>query len=172
MVLIGFMGTGKTAVGSLLAEKLNRQFIELDWMIEKDAGKPIPEIFRNGGEIAFREYEIAAAKKATEKNRSIIACGGGMVLNKINVDRLKQSGIIFCLTASPSVILERTQSQAGTRPLLNVADPAKEIRELVTYRKPYYDRAADYTVNTTGKNIQEVAQEITDILEKDESFDR
>ena len=171
IALIGFMGTGKTAVGQLLAEKLDRKFLELDWIIERQAGKPIPEIFKDSGEITFREYEIAAAKSVSGESRCVIACGGGMVLNKINIDRLKIEGVVVCLTASPAAILKRTSKEEGARPLLAVDDPAKRIKELINYRKPYYDRAADITVNTTGLNQEGVAGEITRKLEEDESFD-
>ncbi|NQT04591.1 MAG: shikimate kinase, partial [Dehalococcoidia bacterium] len=88
IALVGFMGTGKTDVGRLLAGKLGKDFIELDELIEQKAGKTIPEIFQQDGEIAFRELEIEATGEAAEKKNAVIACGGGVVLNQINVDRL------------------------------------------------------------------------------------
>ena len=90
IALIGFMGVGKTVVGQLLAKKLARKFLELDLLIEQKAGKPIPEIFRQDGEITFRELEIAAAKEVASEKDVVIACGGGIVLNKINIDRLRE----------------------------------------------------------------------------------
>lgn len=170
IALIGFMGTGKTAVGQLLAEKLDRKFFELDWIIERQAGKTIPEIFKDSGEIVFREYEITAAKSLSGESRCVIACGGGMVLNKINIDRLKVEGIIVYLTASPAAILKRTSKEEGTRPLLAVENPARTIGELIKYRKPFYDRAADITVNTSGLDIEGVAGQIIRKLKEDESF--
>lgn len=170
IALIGFMGTGKTAVGQLLAEKLGRRFFELDRIIERQAGKTIPAIFKDSGEIVFREYEIAAAKSLSGESRCVIACGGGVVLNKINTDRLKADGVIVCLTASPAAIVKRTSKEKGARPLLAVENPARTIGELMNYRKPLYDRAADITINTTGLNIEGVAGEIIRKLEEDESF--
>jgi shikimate kinase len=99
IALIGFMGTGKTAVGRLLAEKLNKKFLEQDSLIEQKAGKSIPEIFRQNGEISFRELEIAATKEIAREQNAVIACGGGVVLNKINIDRLKESSVVVYLTA-------------------------------------------------------------------------
>ncbi|MDD5039459.1 MAG: shikimate kinase, partial [Dehalococcoidales bacterium] len=121
IALIGFMGTGKTAVGQLLAKKLKMKFIEMDWLIAQKAGKSIPDIFRDG-EIAFREREIEVTKEIAGEKNSVIACGGGIVLNKINIDRLKEGAIIVYLTASPRVILKRTSSEQGKRPLLNTAN--------------------------------------------------
>ncbi len=170
IALIGFMGTGKTAVGRLLAEKLDRKFFELDWIIEEQAGKTIPEIFKDNGEIVFREYEIAAAKSVSGESRCVIACGGGVVLNKINIDRLEVNGVIVYLTASPAAIVKRTSKEKGARPLLAVENPARTIGELMNYRKPLYDRAADITINTTSQNIEGVAGEIIRKLKEDESF--
>ena len=117
VALIGFMGTGKTAVGRALARKLKKKFIELDPMIEQKAGKTIPEIFKEDGEIAFRELEIAVTKEAAGEKHAVIACGGGVVLNKINTDRLRTEGITVYLTASPEAILRRTSRDHEERPL-------------------------------------------------------
>ncbi len=170
IVLIGYMGTGKTAVGQVLSEEMRREFIELDWLIEKKAGKSIPEIFKDGGEIAFRELEIEAAKQVAAKTNVIIACGGGIILNKINIDRLKVNGITVCLTALPDVILERVSVEQGQRPLLEVEDQLKTIKEMLEYRKPYYERSADITIDTSEMSISEVVQEIVDKLKEDEGF--
>jgi len=170
IALIGFMGTGKTAVGRRLANKLGRKFIELDSVIEKKAGKSIPEIFVADGEIAFRELEIEATKEVARTKRTVIACGGGVVLNRINIDRLKEGAVIVHLTAPPSVILKRTLREAGKRPLLDVDNPLAAIRELLKFRKPLYERAADTTINTAKLDINAVAEQIIDELKEDESF--
>ena len=115
IVLIGFMGTGKTAVGQVLATRLHRKLIEVDAIIEKMAGKSIPDIFRDDGEIYFRELEIKAIKKAAAGEKQVIACGGGVVLNTINIDRLRTTGVIINLIASPEIILKRT-SRDGEYP--------------------------------------------------------
>ena len=88
IALIGFMGAGKTAVGKALSEKLGKEFIELDPLIIEKAGKPIPRIFTEDGEIAFRELEIEVTKEVSGKKNAVIACGGGVPLNKINIERI------------------------------------------------------------------------------------
>ncbi|MGD1119203.1 MAG: shikimate kinase [Dehalococcoidales bacterium] len=160
IALIGFMGTGKTAVGQRLAARLGKRFIELDALIEKKAGKSIPEIFRRDGEIHFRELEIEVTREATAGKNTVIACGGGIVLNKINIDRLRQECVIVCLEASPAVILQRTSTEKGGRPLLAVADREKQVRELLKYRRPFYQRAAEITVNTSRLSIDAAANKI------------
>lgn len=160
IALIGFMGTGKTVAGQALAGKLGRKFVELDSLIEKKAGKTIPEIFQQDGEVAFRELEIEVAKEVSERKNLVIACGGGIVLNKINIDRLKQEAIIVYLTASPMVTLKRTLGDGQTRPLLHVRDKLSEIRELLKFRKPYYERAADIEINTSRLNTDSVVEQI------------
>ena len=170
IVLIGFMGTGKTAVGQALAKRLNRQLIEVDLTIEQMTGKSIADIFQHRGEIYFRELEIEAIKKAAAGEKQVIACGGGVVLNTINVDRLRETGIIINLIASPNTILKRTSGNAGSRPLLNVKQPVERIRELMKFRKPFYDKAADFIVNTSKLKIDTVADKIIDRLKNYEGF--
>ena len=170
IALIGFMGTGKTAVGKALAEKLDKKFIELDLLIEQKAGKSIPDIFQQDGEIAFRELEIAVTRQVAADSNSAIACGGGIVLNKINIDRLKESSRMVYLAASPLAILRRTSGEPGQRPLLEVDNPTRTIREMLQFRKPFYERAADITINTSRLNIHAVAEEIISRLKEDEGF--
>ena len=170
IALIGFMGTGKTAVGRLVAKKLGRKFIELDSVIEKKAGKSIPEIFVQDGEIAFRELEIEATKEVARKRRAVIACGGGIVLNHINMDRLKQSALIIHLTAPPSTILKRVSREVGRRPLLEVDNPLATIRELLKFRKPLYEWTADITVSTAELSVEAVVDEIIEQLKRNDSF--
>ena len=170
IALIGFMGTGKTAVGKALAEKLKRKFVELDWLIERKAGKSIPDIFQQDGEIAFRALEIEVTKKAAQGSRQVIACGGGMVLNKLNVDRLRETSRMVYLKASPRKIIERTSADTNERPLLDVPDPAQRIRELLDFRRPFYERSADMTVNTSRFSVDKVADVIRNRLKEDEGF--
>jgi shikimate kinase len=163
------MGTGKTAVGKLLALKLGKEFIETDALIEKKAGRSIPEIFRQDGEIGFRELEIEVIKNIAGRKNAVIACGGGIVLNTINIDRLRQECVIVYLTASPSVILRRTSADEGARPLLAVTDRLKQIKELSRFRRPFYERAADITVNTSRLKPEEIAGIIIGGLKEYES---
>ncbi len=170
IALIGFMGTGKTAVGGALAKKLDRKFVELDLLIELKARKSIPDIFRQEGETAFRELEIEVVKEVSGSKNLVIACGGGVVLNQINIDRLRAASRMVYLTASPRVILKRVASEEGQRPLLEVENPAQAIRELLKVRKPFYERAADITIDTSRLDINAVATQIIGKLKDDEGF--
>jgi len=170
IALIGFMGTGKTAVGKALAEKLGKKFVELDALIEQKAGKTIPEIFKQDGEIAFRELEIEVTKDVARGKNQVIACGGGVVLNKINIDRLRNESIIVYLTASPKVLLKRVSGGRIERPLLGVSNQALTIQELLAFRKPFYERAADIKVDTSKPDIDSVVKQIINKLKEDESF--
>ena len=170
IALIGFMGVGKTAVGKALAKKLNRKFVEMDSLIEHKAGKSIPEIFQQDGEIAFRELEIEVTKEIAKDKNLVIACGGGLVLNKINIDRLRKESVIVCLTASPKVILKRTSGDGEERPLLNVSDRVSQIRELLRFRKPFYERAADIKINTSRPGIDSIAEQMITKMKENESF--
>ena len=160
IALIGFMGVGKTAVGRALAGRLNKTFVELDSLIEQKAGKSIPQIFQQDGEVTFRELEIEAAKEVSGGENLVIACGGGIILNMINIDRLKKESMIVYLTASPGVILKRVLADGGGRPLLDVANPALTIRELLKFRKPFYERAADIKIDTSGLDINSLTEQI------------
>ncbi len=170
IALIGFMGTGKTVVGRLLAEKLGKGFIELDEMVVKKAGQPIPEIFRQKGEAGFRGLEIEVTREIAGKRNAVIACGGGIVLNTINIDRLRKECVIVCLTASPAIILKRTSDDRDGRPLLAVADRMRQIRELLKYRKPYYERAADIMMNTSRLKTDAVVERIIEKLRENASY--
>ena len=160
IALIGFMGTGKTSVGRDLAGYLGKTFFELDVLIQRKAGKDIASIFREDGEIAFRELEIETVKDVSKEENAVIACGGGVVLNKINIDRLKQGALVVHLEASPRIILKRTSGDSEERPLLATENPANTIRELMRYRRPFYRRAADISVNTSGLDIHSVVLQI------------
>lgn len=170
IALIGYMGTGKTIVGQALAEKLDMNLVEMDWFIEQETGMSIPEIFSKEGEIGFREREIAATKKIAGEKSCVIACGGGIVLNKINIDRLKESSVIVYLTASPKTILRRVSGEAGQRPLLEVEDQLKTIKEMLKYRGPYYERAAEITINTSRLTVNAVTDNVIARLKDYEGF--
>jgi shikimate kinase len=170
VALIGFMGTGKTVVGRSLAARLGKEFIEMDALIEKKAGKSIPEIFRQEGEIGFREMEIEVTQEIAGKKNAVIACGGGIVLNTINIDRLRRECVVICLTASPAVILKRTSPDKEGRPLLNVVDRRRQIEELLKFRRPYYERSADFIVNTSRLTVESVLARIIEKLREHESY--
>lgn len=163
IALIGFMATGKTTIGQKLAERLgnNYHFIETDILIIKDAGKSIPDIFTEDGEIRFRELEIAACKKASELKKVVISCGGGIVLNKINVDYLKKNCQIVLLKATPGEIYKRAiKDGKETRPVIDKEDPKREIEAVLAFREPFYAAAADIVVDTSNKSIEGILKEI------------
>jgi shikimate kinase len=158
IVLTGFMGTGKTAIAKELATLLRRKLIDVDTEIEKSEDMSINEIFRQFGEPRFREIETAMVRKIARRKNVIISTGGGVVLRHENMDALRESGIIICLTASPETILKRTSMNSG-RPLLQVPNPLKKIRELLDFRNPFYAKA-DIMINTEDKTPLQIAEEI------------
>ena len=170
IALIGFMGAGKSAVGRVLAEKLHMEYVELDSLIIKKAEKSIAEIFKEDGESVFRQIEIDTVKEAAQQDRVVIACGGGIILNDLNIERLRQTSMIVYLTAQPSVILKRVAQHSEKRPLLEVADPSSAVDNLLKFRKPLYERAADITIDTSDLTIDGVVSRIISELLKDASF--
>jgi shikimate kinase len=160
IILTGFMGTGKTAVGRRLAMLLNMELIDVDTEIEKSQQMTINEIFRQFGEPRFREIETEMIQKLSERKDVIISTGGGAVLKQKNMDALRKQGIIICLMASPQTILKRT-SHNSNRPLLKVEDPFEKIKELLNFRKPFYEKA-DILVDTEDKTPLQIAEEIID----------
>ena len=163
IALIGFMATGKSVVGKALKDHLgkNYTFIETDLLIEKMAGKSIPKIFSEDGEVLFREYELKVCKEVAQQKKSIISCGGGVVLNKKNIEILKQTCQIVLLTASPEEIYNRAiKDGKENRPIIDKMDPYQEIERILLYRKPYYNSAAEITIDTTHKSIEIIVKEI------------
>ena|SRR3989338_4063428 len=161
IVLVGFMGTGKSVVGKLLAEKLCREFLELDEIIEKREGVSIKDIFEKKGERYFRRLEKSVVKDASDKKDAIISAGGGAIVDEENFKNLKKSGVIICLEASPGIILRRTRGLA-TRPLLNVSNPKAKIEELLKKREPYYKKA-DFRINTDNLTVKQVVEKIIEL---------
>ena len=158
IVLTGFMGTGKTAVGRKLSRLLNMELIDVDTEIEKSQKMTINDMFKKFGEPRFREIETEMIKKLSGKENIIISTGGGAVLKQENVDVLREKGIIVCLFATPETILRRT-SHNSNRPLLQVEDPFGKIKELLNFRKPFYEKA-DIMIDTEGKTPIQIAEEI------------
>jgi shikimate kinase len=163
IALIGFMATGKTTVGKALVDYLGSpySFIETDQIIIENVGKNIPKIFAEEGEKKFREYEISACKQASLLNNVVISCGGGVVLNKVNIENLKKNCQIILLKASTQEIYTRAMKDGKeTRPIINKEDPKSEIDDVLKFRNPLYDSAADFVIETTGKKINEIVLEI------------
>jgi len=163
IALIGFMATGKSTVGKALKARLGKEykFIETDQIIIEMAGKSIPKIFAEDGEAEFRNYEVEACKVAAGLTKTVISCGGGVVLNASNIEILKQTCHIVLLTATPEVIYNRAMSEGKEiRPIINKKDPFKEIIELLRYREPYYTSSAEIFIDTTKKSIEIIVEEI------------
>jgi len=162
VILAGFMGTGKTAVGKALAKRLKMRFIDMDDVIEKREGMKISEIFEKKGEPHFRRAEKMVAKDIAVQSGLVVAAGGGAIIDEDNLKNFKSSGTVFCLTATPDKIFERTKGHIH-RPLLNVSDPKEKIAELLADRAQYYARA-DYRIDTTDLSIEEVVDKIMEHL--------
>jgi shikimate kinase len=150
------MGTGKSEVGNLLAQRLQREFIDTDTMIEHVAGQPIARIFAEKGEAHFRELEKQVIRQVCEKQEVVIATGGGAIVNMDNATCLKESGTVICLTASPETIIQRVQGN-NDRPLLQGEEPLTKIRSLLTARAEAYAQA-DITIDTSVLNPNEVVE--------------
>jgi shikimate kinase len=156
------MGTGKTSVGKLLAKKTKRQFVDLDELIQLREKRLIADIFAKDGEAYFRRLEKQTLKEVAKEKKFVVACGGGIVTDPENIRLMKSTGIMICLTASLDTILKRTLKYAH-RPLLNVANPKKQIELLLKFRAPYYTQA-DKILDTSGVSIKEVVDAILKII--------
>lgn len=164
IVLTGFMGSGKTTVGRLLAERLGRRFVDTDHLIETWAGESIATIFARRGEAAFREWELFAAETLAEPQALVIATGGGMVTNPACVALLQQGGTIIALGATPATIVARVG--ASDRPLLQVADPAARVQTLLAARAATYAQFPQ--VNTDGCDPHAVVDAVLALLTADD----
>lgn len=164
VILIGFMGVGKTSLGKLLAGKLGRAFIDLDEKIERDAQLTIPQIFEKYGEKHFRELEKAAVKEVCQRRNIVIATGGGTVKDAENMQLLKESGVVICLTTEPEEIFRRTVKR-GERPLLDGGgnERLETIKKMLAERDKFYSQA-DFKIDTTEWSPLQIVNEICAII--------
>lgn len=158
LALIGFMGTGKSSVGRLVADLLHFTYLDTDRVIEARASKTIVDIFEQEGEPAFRAYEQRIVEELTHRRKTVISTGGGLPVNEENLNSLKTHALVVCLWASPETIYERVRGH-DHRPLLNETDPLARIRDLLSLRGPYY-RQADVLVNTERRSVRDVAVQV------------
>jgi shikimate kinase len=159
LVLVGFMGTGKSAVGRQLARRLHREFLDTDQWVRVEAGMSIPEIFSRYGETAFRDLETAAARHVAASSGLVVSTGGGMLGRDENVELLRSNGVLICLQATPEVLLERTKPWEGRPMLKTAADPRQAIEKLLDERRPRYS-LADWTLDTSDMEIRQVVNMI------------
>lgn len=164
IILIGFMGTGKTSVGRRLAEEFRYSFVDTDEEVERVTGLTVAQIFKKYGEKRFRSEETIVLKKLLLKDKQVIATGGGLVLREENQELLRQGGLIICLTADKETIYERV-SKRSTRPLLMNGDMRERVDTLLAERQDAY-QIADHFVDTTGKSPKAIANEIYEIIRK------
>ena len=162
IILVGFMGTGKTAAGKALAKRMGMRFVDMDDIIEEREGMKISDIFEKKGEPYFRHAEKMVARDIALQSGLVVAAGGGAVIDEDNVKNFKSNGVVFCLTATADKIFERTKGHIH-RPLLNVSDPKEEISELMAKRAQYYARA-DHRIDTTDLSVNEVVDKIAEKL--------
>jgi len=160
IILTGFMGTGKTTLGKLLAKRIGYKFIDTDALIEEQTGLSIEAIFKNDGEARFRKLEAELVVELAQKQGLVIATGGGLVLNPENVKTLNKTGKIICLTAQPKDILVRVSSQQTVRPLLQEADPQAKIEELLLQRAPTYQQFPQ--LSTSELSVNELVNRLSE----------
>ena len=163
IVLTGFMGTGKSEIGRLLARRLEWKRFDTDSMIEEVFRMPIAEIFSQFGEARFRGEESAILRRITVEQPSVIVTGGGAILRPENVTRMRELGTLICLTANLTTLEERL-AHRNDRPLLLRDHRAQMISNLLQEREPHYRTAADLTFDTSGRSPEEVATQILEAL--------
>lgn len=160
IVLVGFMGSGKSTVGRRLARRLGYGYVDTDQMVESKAGKRVAEIFKEEGEAVFRALERLAVEKASMGDSRVIACGGGAVIDRENVVALKRNGALIYLKASKASLIERLERGIEKRPLLKTEDVEARVRELLEQRVKIYERVSDAVVDTDGLSPAGVVEEI------------
>jgi len=158
IVLTGFMGTGKTAVGRHLAAELHTKFVDVDMLIAEKAGRSIKDIFTGDGEAAFRKQESALIQELSGQDKTVIATGGGALLDSANRDKLSKNGVLVCLTARTGTLLERLKDDL-TRPLLQGESLEARVERLMSERQAIYS-LCPVQVATDNKTIAQVAEEI------------
>jgi shikimate kinase len=166
IILVGFMGTGKSAIGKKLAQSLGMGYLDTDEIIEKREGCKIFQIFQEKGESYFRKVETQMVKEVARWDNYVIATGGGVVLKEENMAALRKNGLIVCLSADPETIWKRI-AEDQSRPLLKCKNPKKRIESLLKERQPYYQKV-DFVIETSKLKDEEVVERIIATLKKAE----
>ena len=165
LYLVGFMGTGKTSVSRIVAARLQHRWLDSDHEIERIKGKAVADIFANEGEAAFRAMEREFIVNGHPTERTVVACGGGRVVQPGLLAELQKRGVVICLHATVETILRRT-AHSRARPLLNVEDPEQRVRELYAVRDPIY-RNAGSVILTDNRPQLEVVQHVLRVYLRD-----
>lgn len=165
IVLIGFMGTGKTTLANYMGERFAMDVVEMDKEIEKRLGMSVADIFSTYGEEHFRQLETELLEELQAREHIVLSCGGGVVLREENVEKLKKYGKVILLTASPEEILKRVQENEE-RPLLKEKKNKEWICKMLEERAEKYEKAADVTVHTDEKTILQICEEMIQKLEE------
>lgn len=158
LYLVGFMGTGKTTVGRAVGTKLGFQVLDSDHEIERLRGKSIPDIFAQDGEPAFRAYEREFIERGHPAERTIVACGGGLVVQPNMLELVQTKGVVVCLHASVETIIART-ARHRNRPLLEVENPEERIRTLYATREPIYKKSGT-VILTDARPLQDIVAHV------------
>ena len=165
VILCGMMGSGKTTVGKSVALVTGKQWLDTDDIIVSRHGK-ISEIFSTHGEEYFRGLEKALVEELSIQDGLVISTGGGLVLQPVNVENLQKTGKIVFLRAKVSTLVDRLQGDM-TRPLLKGGELKEKIERLLTVREPLYEKAANYVVDVDDKTVEQIADEIVCLIEKE-----
>lgn len=164
IVLVGFMGTGKTTVGKLAARRLDLDFVDMDDVITERAGKAISRIFAEDGEPRFRAMERALVRELSARKGLLVAAGGGIVLNADNIADFSRSGLVVCLTATPETILRRVSAEKH-RPLLEGGEKERKILGLLESRRELY-AAIPHRIDTTGLAPDQVVERLVGMADR------
>ena len=168
VVLVGFMGAGKTSVGRSLARRLGWRFVDVDTVVAERSGRGIDEIFRTDGEGAFRLLEAAAATDALREAHVVVATGGGWAAREGALESLPSGCVSVWLGVGAEEAVRRAEGDASVRPLLAVEDPLENASRLLSGRRPFY-RRADVRVDTEGRSVDDVTTRILEILQEFET---
>lgn len=169
IVLIGFMGAGKSTVSDYLSSAFAMDIVEMDQVIAEQEGMSIADIFATYGEEYFRNLETSLLGELQTRENTVISCGGGAVLREKNVEQMKKSGRVVLLTASPSTVYERVKD-SGDRPILNGHNNIEYIADLMEKRRGKYEEAADVVIHTDDKTVVQICEElVTKLMEMDEN---
>jgi len=161
LILVGFMGTGKTTVGKKVARSLGFHFVDTDEMIVKAAGKSIPDIFTDEGEEAFRDIETGVLRECATADNQVISTGGGIILREQNRELLRNAGYVIWLQASAKAIISRV-SRNQDRPLLAEKNPASTVKKLLNERHEFYESVSDLNIATDDLLIEETVYGVSE----------